>query len=403
MLELRKGQQSLAALKSKESDARKQQYYDATSNMMRYNICLPTSQLFQAVETGNWDKVGKIFDDLYDSKNISESTGCMDLTVFQQRFALAAQKVDRKSLINGGRSAVWSRIPEWSRCVQASVVAGVLMALIACVTLWAMTSLGSQAVSWYSKPADPSAQARIDALEKNYTYLMGNFTALKNKVNMLEDTNADSEALRDENAKAAIDAQNAKVSAALEASSREWSEKLKVRIDRHEELIKTLNTRNIMALDESAKMKTAVKKFGENVSELLKQVEGIEARVTPVSEKLNRVERKAGAVESSVGTAERMVGDLQADLQRVMSGWYNQYSFQLTFILAVVVFMCVMAAWVKEVLRPVLELKDFALDTSHKFKTISGEVKTISDRVNVLERRKRVASGVPAGPGKGPN
>ena len=371
--------------------------------MLDYYLCGVESKLVTSVETRDWAQVGLFFKDLANGNNVVEHTACrISCTDWKRKFEVQCMDqihATAAELCSVGHAPILKRVPDWSLLPAARTVVSVLFGLILLVCMAAVVYLGWQAVSWESKPADPSDKERLAALEGNITALCGTVVELKEEVQALRASYATREQIRDE--------QFQKVLANVEAEGRNAvSEAVKEVVKKaqiQEQLIKDMQTRTITADELVSRLQTRFNKLVRNVTALRGSVKNVATQVKPLMERLAKARKEARDVQGNLNNTGEGVKNLTVELALVLNDWSNSYYFRIGYAAFLGLSMAAVMLWAKHVLRRDHD-DPFLLKSSHQLLDFGHQLADHGRRLDVLEAAQKKGSRArQPGPPGGPN
>ena len=370
--------------------------------MLDYYLCGVESKLVTSVETRDWAQVGLFFKDLANGNNVVEHTACrISCTDWKRKFEVQCMDqihATAAELCSVGHAPILKRVPDWSLLPAARTVVSVLFGLILLVCMAAVVYLGWQAVSWESKPADPSDKERLAALEGNITALCGTVVELKEEVQALRASYATREQIRDE--------QFQKVLANVEAEGRNAvSEAVKEVVKKaqiQEQLIKDMQTRTITADELVSRLQTRFNKLVRNVTALRGSVKNVATQVKPLMERLAKARKEARDVQGNLNNTKEGVKNLTVELALVLNDWSNSYNFRIGYAAFLGLSMAAVMLWAKHVLHRDHD-DPFLLKSSHQLLDFGHQLADHGRRLDVLEAAQKKGSrarqpGLPGGP-----
>ena len=367
--------------------------------MLDYYLCGVESKLVTSVETRDWAQVGLFFKDLANGNNVVEHTACrISCTDWKRKFEVQCMDqihATAAELCSVGHAPILKRVPDWSLLPAARTVVSVLFGLILLVCMAAVVYLGWQAVSWESKPADPSDKERLAALEGNITALCGTVVELKEEVQALRASYATREQIRDE--------QFQKVLANVEAEGRNAvSEAVKEVVKKaqiQEKLIKDLQTRTITADELVSRLQTRFNKSDGDVTALHDSVKNVATQVKPLMERLAEARKEAGDVQGNLDNTKEGVERLTTEVALVLNDWSNSYNFRIGYAAFLGLSMAAVMLWEDHVVRRHRD-DPFKLKTSHEIAGLKGRVSILESIIEALQSKGQRARqpGPPGGP-----
>jgi predicted nucleic acid-binding Zn-ribbon protein len=388
---------SMEQLARGEPDKRKSNVILVVSKMLEFSVCRPNCDLVDFVVKKDWSKVGLVFKDLLDDKNVKQHTNIRHPEEVKDRLKWYARECGMPftDLIDVGQAPIMKFIPKLSQHSAAPRVVTVLFGLLLLVCMAAVVYLGWQAVSWESKPADPSDKERLAALEGNITALCGTVVELKEEVQALRASYATREQIRDE--------QFQKVLANVEAEGRNAvSEAVKEVVKKaqiQEQLIKDMQTRTITADELVSRLQTRFNKLVRNVTALRGSVKNVATQVKPLMERLAKARKEARDVQGNLNNTKEGVKNLTVELALVLNDWSNSYYFRIGYLVFLGFGMAAVMLWEDHVVRRHRD-DPFKLKTSHEIAGLKGRVSILESIVETLQPKGQRARqpGPPGGP-----
>lgn len=392
---------SMEQLARGEPDKRKSNVILVVSKMLEFSVCRPNCDLVDFVVKKDWSKVGLVFKDLLDDKNVKQHTNIRHPGEVKDRLKWYARECGMPftDLIDVGQAPIMKFIPKLSQHSAAPRVVSVVAGLLLLVCMAAVVYLGWQAVSWESKPADPSDKERLAALEGNITALCGTVVELKEEVQALRASYATREQIRDE--------QFQKVLANVEAEGRNAvSEAVKEVVKKaqiQEQLIKDMQTRTITADELVSRLQTRFNKLVRNVTALRGSVKNVATQVKPLMERLAGAREEADGVQRNLNNTGEGVKNLTMELALVLNDWSNSYNFRIGYLVFLGFGMAAVMLWAKHVLHRDHD-DPFLLKSSHQLLDFGHQLADHGRRLDVLEAAQKKGSRArQPGPPGGPN
>ena len=400
---------SMVKLSYAEPDQRRSKVILVVSTMLKFHVCRGDCNLVTFVARKDWSKVGLVFKDLLEDKNVEQHTKVLHTDKIQDRLKNYAEGCDLpfRDLINVGQAhirqplqaPIRQPVHDLSQHPSARTVVTVLFGLLLLVCMAAVVYLGWQAVSWESKPADPSDKERLAALEGNITALCGTVVELKEEVQALRASYATREQIRDE--------QFQKVLANVEAEGRNAvSEAVKEVVKKaqiQEQLIKDMQTRTITADELVSRLQTRFNKLVRNVTALRGSVKNVATQVKPLMERLAKARKEARDVQGNLNNTKEGVKNLTVELALVLNDWSNSYNFRIGYAAFLGLSMAAVMLWAKHVLHRDHD-DPFLLKSSHQLLDFGHQLADHGRRLDVLEAAQKKGSRArQPGPPGGPN
>ena len=386
-----------------KSDPRKSKVTLVVHSMVKYGVCMESCNLVDCVAKNDWKKVGMTFKDILSDVRVKEHTGMTfpkqdELRTRVERY-INTNGITFADLINVDQAPIRQPVHDLSQHPSARTVVTVLFGLLLLVCMAAVVYLGWQAVSWESKPADPSDKERLAALEGNITALCGTVVELKEEVQALRASYATREQIRDE--------QFQKVLANVEAEGRNAvSEAVKEVVKKaqiQEQLIKDMQTRTITADELVSRLQTRFNKLVRNVTALRGSVKNVATQVKPLMERLAKARKEARDVQGNLNNTKEGVKNLTVELALVLNDWSNSYNFRIGYAAFLGLSMAAVMLWAKHVVRRHRD-DPFLLKSSHQLLDFGHQLADHGRRLDVLEAAQKKGSRArQPGPPGGPN
>lgn len=386
-----------------KSDPRKSKVTLVVHSMLKYNVCKESCNLVDCVAKNDWQKVGMTFKDILSDVCVKEHTG---MTWNKDEIRARVETYTKKNgitladLINVDQAPILQPVLNLSQHPAARTVVSVLFWLLLLVCMAAVVYLGWQAVSWESKPADPTDKERLAALEGNITALCATVVELKTEVLALRGSYATREQIRDEKSE--------KVLANVVTMGREAVAKAVTEVVKEaqiqEQLLKDLQTRTITADELVSRLQTGFNKSDGDVTALRDSVKNVATQVKPLMERLAGARKEARDVQRNLNNTGEGVKNLTMELALVLNDWSNSYNFRIGYAVVLGLGIVAVMLWAKHVLS---REDPFLLKTSHKLLDFGHQLAEHGRRLDVLEaaqkKGSRARQAAPPGPAAGPN
>lgn len=393
--------ESMRKLSLAEPDKLKSNVMLFVSMMLEFSVCRGNCDLVEYVVRKDWQKVGLVFKDLLDDKNVKQHTNMSHPSKIVDRLKDIADacNLSFKDLIGVGQAPIMDFIPKLSQHSAAPRVVGVMAGLLLLVCMVAVVYLGWQAVSWESKPADPSDKERLAALEGNITALCGTVVELKAEVQALRGSYATREQIRDEKSQTVLVNVVRMGREAVAEAVKEVVKKAQIQ----EQLIQDLQTRTITADELVSRLQTRFNKSDGDVTALRDSVKNVATQVKPLMERLAKARKEARDVQGNLNNTKEGVKNLTVELALVLNDWSNSYNFRIGYAAFLGLSMAAVMLWAEHVLRRDRD-DPFKLTTSHQLLDFGHQLGEHARRLGVLEAaQKKGSSARQQGPPGGPN